>query len=147
MEKQHLYILQCRGNDLTLSPVWFPSGLKDVYLGEGLWGAAVLHPEEAVPAEWPPVWRPPLPRHWRLALSPGQQDWTCGLEEASGELVWGVQSVAWGAICGPFEQFFVAQLTVVQEWYEFDIPVATFVSIKILMTNLQQSIRTTGIFF
>lgn len=32
----------------------FP-GLQDVQFREGLRGAAVLHPEEAVSAEWPPL--------------------------------------------------------------------------------------------
>lgn len=64
-----------------------PPGLQYVHFSEGLRGAAVLHPEEAVLAERPALWGPPLPRHRRLALLPGQQDRTCGLEEASGELV------------------------------------------------------------
>lgn len=61
------------------------SGLHHVHLHQGLWGAALLHPEEAVPAERPPLRGSPLPRHRRLALLPGQQDRTCGVEEASGE--------------------------------------------------------------
>lgn len=39
------------------------SGLQYVHLSEGLRGAAVLHPEEAVLAEWPPLRGPPLPHH------------------------------------------------------------------------------------
>lgn len=62
-----------------------PSGLQHVRFSEGLRGAAVLHPEEAVLAEWPPLWGPPLPRHRWLAVLPGEQDRTCGLEEASGK--------------------------------------------------------------
>lgn len=61
-----------------------PPGLQHVHFSEGLRGAAVLHPEEAVLAEWPALWGPPLPRHRRLAVLPGQQDRTCRLEEASG---------------------------------------------------------------
>ncbi len=67
---------------------WCPSsssGLQDVHFSESLRGAAVLHPEEAVLAEWLTLRGPPLPRHRRLALLPGQQDRTCGLEEAPGE--------------------------------------------------------------
>lgn len=69
------------------SPGLLSSGLQDVHVCEGLWGAAVLHPEEAVSAEWPPLWGPPLPCHWWLTLLPGQQDRTCHLEETSGRLL------------------------------------------------------------
>lgn len=62
-----------------------PSGLQHVHLREGLRRAAVLHPEEAVLAERPPLRRPPLPCNRRLSLLPGQQDRARGLEEASGE--------------------------------------------------------------
>lgn len=74
----------CLGDVLNVfdSP---PSGLQHVHLRQGLWGAALLHPEEAVPAERPPLRGSPLPRHRRLTLLPGQQDRTCGVEEASGE--------------------------------------------------------------
>lgn len=48
-----------------------PPGLQHVHFSEGLRGAAVLYPEEAVLAEWPALRGPPLPRHRRLALLPG----------------------------------------------------------------------------
>lgn len=67
-------------SDMLSSP-----GLQYVHVSEGLRGAAVLHTEEAVPAEWPPLWRPPFPCNWRLTLLPGQQDRTCGVEETPGE--------------------------------------------------------------
>lgn len=69
------------------SPWVFPLGLQHVHFSEGLRGAAVLHPEEAVLAEWPTLWGPPLPRHRRLPLLSGQQDRARGLEETSGESV------------------------------------------------------------
>lgn len=76
---------------LLLSSWFCFSGLQYVHISEGLWGAAVLHPEEAVLAEWPALWGPPLPRHRWLPFLPRQQNWTCGLEETSGKLVCAVR--------------------------------------------------------
>lgn len=72
-------------------PGCVPQGLQYVYFSKGLRGAAVLHPEETVLAEWPALWGPPLPRHRRLPFLPGQQNRTCSLEETSGKLVSGVR--------------------------------------------------------
>ena len=72
---------------VSVSSLLCGPGLQDVHLSEGLRGAAVLHPEEAVLAERPALRGPPLPRHRRLALYSRQQDRTRGVEETSGK--WG----------------------------------------------------------
>lgn len=76
---------------LFFAPWFCSSGLQYVHFGEGFRGSAVLHPEEAVLAEWPALWGPPLPRHRRLPFLPRQQNWACSLEEASGKLVCAVR--------------------------------------------------------
>lgn len=63
--------------------------LKDVLLGEGLWGAAVFGAEEAVSAKRDPVWGSVVPHCGWLAVLSGERHWPCALEKTWGE------SLAW----------------------------------------------------